>query len=255
MAALLSPIQIQTCQKNFPELTFGLNTIKLDHLNDKILGKEKQFAQDNLSPTEQERFFSFKYRKRQVEWLGGRVAAKKAVTSLLTDNSKGTPNFPALSIDATPQGRPVLHSKHVSSPIDISISHSGNLAVALAVSNGLCGIDIQVITNTVAKVKSRFASKAEEQIIRQLPCCKTYTKEVGLAMLWSAKEAFRKGVVCKPVLGFLEVSLEEVCGNIEQGLIGIFTCSRPGEARQMKAFFTIINTFAAAITYQPLEDL
>jgi len=248
LTKLLSTQQFMTCQKIFTRQIFCLETINLALLRNEISGMEKQFAQDHLSTSEQERFFSFKYPKRQVEWLGGRLAAKRAVSMLLTKTNNSVAAFPDFSVGATQEGRPLLHLKKVHTPIDISISHSGNLAAALAVSHICCGLDIQEITKKILKVKSRFASPAEEQIMYQLPCLKAFSEETGLTMLWSAKEAFRKSIVCKPMLGFLDISLLEVNGTLAQGFIGTFTCRRLTESRRLTAFFTLSNTFAVAIT-------
>lgn len=248
MTEILLPRQIQRCQEVFSDQTLRLQTIDLEQLSEKLLGVENEFAKNHLSPSEQKRFFSFTYRKRQVEWLGGRIAAKKAVTSLLSAKNQIKTKMTDFSIDSTPEGRPLLHSHLVRFPVDISISHSNNRATAMAVANSLCGIDIQEITKTISKVKSRFITTTEEQIIRQVPCLAAYDEETPLALVWSAKEAFRKGFACKPVLGFSELTLTQVSGTIEHGLIGVFQSSRPEVDSPIKAFFTLSVPFAIAIT-------
>ena len=248
MTELLSPQQITNCQKIFSRRSFRLETINLELLTNQISGTEKQFVQDHLSTSEQERFFSFKYLKRQIEWLGGRLAAKQAISKLLTKSGDIGPTFPALSVDANREGRPVLHVNKVRSSIDISISHSDTLAAALAVSHNYCGIDIQKVTKQIIKVKSHFTLPAEEQIIRQLPCLSSYSEETVLTLLWSAKEAFRKSVVNKPVLGFLNIRLQEITGSLRQGFTGTFTCQLPTKTLHLKSFLALSDTFAVAIT-------
>nr|MBF0222775.1 4'-phosphopantetheinyl transferase superfamily protein [Desulfobulbaceae bacterium] len=255
MLEILIPEQLQTCRDIFPNAAFHLKAIDLELLNEHILSAEKRFVHSHLSPSEQERFFSFKYRKRQVEWLGGRVAAKKALRGLLAALNYTTPEMTDLSINSTPEGRPFLQSHLVTLPVDISISHSGNRATALAATKCLCGIDIQEITKTISKVKSRFITPPEEQSIRQLPCLRSFDEETPLALIWSAKEAFRKGVPNKPVLGFSEVTLREVTGTVSQGFLGIFDCNRPGVAGPLKVFFTLSGQFAIAITCTTLTPM
>ena len=105
-------------------------------------------------------------------------------------------------------GRPFLAAATKKEALpDISISHSGDLAAAMAVSRGLCGIDIQKITDRVVKVRNRFCSPNEEHLIQSF--FKTFRAEQSSALtkLWAAKEALRKAAAIDALPGFLELEL------------------------------------------------
>lgn len=245
MTTILSTKHIQTYQTLFPKAIFRLQTIRLDLLDchppdDSLI--------DTLSDHERQRFFSFKYPKRQLEWLGGRLAAKKAAKALLEAEGSPVPALSLLSVESTPTGRPSLRiARPKGREIDLSISHSGSMATALAVCSGTCGIDIQEISPVVIRVKSRFASAEEEAVLRTLPDLINLAEEARLSLLWSAKESFRKAYVCHPLLGFQETILTELKGSVASGLMGYFRCHRAGQPQTIRAFCTFYDSFAVAI--------
>jgi phosphopantetheinyl transferase len=98
---------------------------------------------------------------------------------------------------------------------DISISHSSDLAAAMAVSRGKCGIDIQQTSQKTVKVRERFCTQEEHEMLQGfLPDA---SETVRLTLLWAAKEALRKAADITPVPGFLELQLMEIF-NAPQGL-------------------------------------
>lgn len=111
---------------------------------------------------------TFKSSKRQKEWLGVRLLLKH----LLGSN---------VQIAYKSSGAPFL----INSNKHISISHSGTL-VAIALSNEKVGIDLQIISDKPLKIKSRFLSNAEIQMMgNQLDA-------LSAVKLWCAKEAVYK---------------------------------------------------------------
>ena len=111
---------------------------------------------------------TFKSSKRQKEWLGVRLLLKHVLGSNVQIAYKSS-EAPFL----------INSNKH------ISISHSGTL-VAIALSNEKVGIDLQIISDKPLKIKSRFLSNAEIQMMGGQLDALTAMK------LWCAKEAVYK---------------------------------------------------------------
>lgn len=111
---------------------------------------------------------TFKSSKRQKEWLGVRLLLKHVLGSNVQIAYKSS-------------GEPFL----INSNKHISISHSGTL-VAIALSNEKVGIDLQIISDKPLKIKSRFLSKAEIQMMGG------QFDELTAVKLWCAKEAVYK---------------------------------------------------------------
>jgi 4'-phosphopantetheinyl transferase EntD len=155
---------------------------------------EKQVVAGHLTEKEQELFSKLTSTKRQREWLGGRFAARHAAARL---NSR-----PFIIADK--------NNSEQSLP-DISISHSGSLAAAMAVTNGYCGIDIQQITQKVLKVRERFCSDTEMLILQE---AFSASSEIFLTKLWAAKEALRKASNLASLPGFTELQLTEITDDI-----------------------------------------
>ena len=159
-----------------------------------------------LSPEEQTLFAALTFPKRRREWLGGRLAGKVAVLRL---DALRVP-MAGLSILPAAHGAPLLSCPALPTwrlPV-LSISHSDRYVVALAARTGHCGIDLQRITGQTVRVADRFAEPAELELLRQrLPDLDEVQR---LTLLWTAKEALKKGVLSdRPVL-FLGVSLQAV---------------------------------------------
>jgi 4'-phosphopantetheinyl transferase EntD len=151
--------------------------------------------------------------KRHREWLGGRLAAKYAA-ALLYDASKpniSDKNWQTLAVEADNNGRPFLVTE-IFATADISISHSGSIAAAMAIEVGHCGIDIQQITPKTINVQERFCTKREMQILQAII---PGPPELQLTMLWAAKEAMRKAANRASLPGFLEMELLEISNDPE----------------------------------------
>jgi phosphopantetheinyl transferase len=189
-------------------------------------------AESYLSSKEQQRLGSFSYEKRANEWLGGRIGAKLAAARCMTtSDTGGETNFAwqDLIINSKESGRPYLdldiQDQKTDNIPDISISHSTEMAAAMAVSKGKCGIDIQQASRKTVKVKERFCAPEEFDILQGfLP---DTSETVQLTLLWAAKEALRKAADTTPVPGFLELKFMEIY-TCSQGLwCLIFNCPEP----------------------------
>jgi len=179
---------------------------------------EEKALRGSLSRTEQELLNKFKLAKRRREWLGGRLAAKYAVVGLLELVQPRQYALPwaDYSVLGDEYGRPHISADYkTGDPMpDISISHSGSFAAALAVHKGFGGIDLQEITHKIMKVKDRFCTPGEERILRDsFPVAPANIAGL-LTKLWSAKEALRKVSRRQTLPGFLEMKLVEInCGQ------------------------------------------
>jgi len=172
-----------------------------------------------LTPAEQKHFAGYQLAKRKNEWLGGRIAAKLAAMKLL--EPAGTPRkLSGWEIHADPAGRPFIStgdSARLPGP-DISISHSHNVAAAMAASHGFCGIDIQQLTPRINRVEEKFVTAADQQHMRTLADLDDpFQKTLYQGYLWAAKEAIRKASNRTPLPGFLEMQLAAAAGIASPG--------------------------------------
>lgn len=182
----------------------------------KFDGEAQKKAAHYLSKQEQEYLGRFTSGKRRREWLGGRFAAKYVASEILGQNGKALP-WSCLAVLADVNGRPFLESDKKKDDFpDISISHSGDLAVAMAVNKGLCGIDIQKVTDRVVGVRERFCTPNEEAVARSFFCAAPANNSAALTRLWAAKEALRKVADTASLPGFLELELAGINEGISR---------------------------------------
>lgn len=143
-------------------------------------------AQHILSQREIARLHSFSHAKRRLEWLGGRLAAKRALQRFLSSSSCASAILPAdLVIDNDRHGRPFVRMSCNNPEPCLSISHSGRFAAAMIASKP-CGLDLQEIVPKLQRLQARFAGSNE------LALGKNYEVLSWLGLLWSAKEAVKK---------------------------------------------------------------
>ncbi|HSH12960.1 MAG TPA: 4'-phosphopantetheinyl transferase superfamily protein, partial [Desulfurivibrionaceae bacterium] len=123
-------------------------------------------------------------------------------------------------VESAPDGRPELHRFGVSPDgpkLELSISHSHGLAAALVMAARPCGLDLQKVTDTMLRVRERFCSEAEGELLRGVGMGPEAREEVRLTLLWTAKEALRKGRGGVPLTGFLAMRLVAIELLGEQG--------------------------------------
>lgn len=122
-----------------------------------------------LNADERLQFNMLKGRKR-TEWL----AARQLVHHMSGREVRG-------SFIKDEFGKP--HLEH--SPFNVSISHSGNKAAAIAAPD-VVGIDIQNLVPKIERLAHRFLNKEELDSLRE------ETRILQLHVLWGAKEALYK---------------------------------------------------------------
>ena len=187
-------------QQHFgPEARLQLGAVPLTTLDDCT----PEMVSHYLSADELNRWTELSQRKRRTEWLGGRLAAKWAAAGLLGET---TVDWQGLVIRSEEDGRPYVVTEAQAVAPFISISHSGHLAASLA-ANLPCGLDIQQPGAKIHRVKKRFAAPEEEDILTASQPPESFAETERLTILWAAKEAVRKMVRTRPLLGLLEIRL------------------------------------------------
>ncbi|MBY0481184.1 MAG: 4'-phosphopantetheinyl transferase superfamily protein [Chitinophagaceae bacterium] len=95
------------------------------------------------------------------------------------------PDFPLSQIEIADTRKPFLPEEQY----HFSISHCGDFAAALVSSDKRVGIDIEIITERVHKIKHKYLHPEELLFVNQYPPEK---QTELLTLLWSAKEAMFK---------------------------------------------------------------
>jgi phosphopantetheinyl transferase len=196
-----------------------------------------------LAPQELATYQRFIYQKRQVEWLGGRLAAKQAILRLTgTPPSAGA--MRAWPVRTDEHGRPFIASRPPAG-LGLSISHSHGLALAMTVAKRECGLDIQKISPATIRVREKFCARPEEQIITTLALPDPDNHPAaGLTLLWAAKEALRKARGGHPLTGFTAMALTAAVQPNDQ--CWLFTLRVGREKHLLPTFF--YKDFAIALS-------
>lgn len=110
----------------------GIDIIELDRV-EKMLAKPK-FIDRILTENEQE-LFNKLTKRRQLEFLAGRFAAKEAYSKARGTGIGAEVSFHDIEILPDERGKPVLHSNDHDT-VHLSISHSFSYAVAQVIIEG-----------------------------------------------------------------------------------------------------------------------
>lgn len=197
-------------------------------------------AQHILSKSEWARLCSFSHKKRRLEWLGGRMAAKYALQQFSSLYAPDT--LPAdIVIENDQHGRPLVQAACLTIETHISISHSGRFAAALIASNP-CGLDVQEAVAKLRRLQTRFADSAE------LALYHGYDELSWLAMLWAAKEAIKK---CRyadqaTFMERIRVRAHEGCATEPQG--AVLSCGLQDEEHLVPVRVVLRQGYAMAVS-------
>lgn len=181
----------------------------------------KALAHLILSRKEREHWRTLKnFPKRRREWLLGRAVAKDAVR-LLLQKSSGVQLCPAdVEILPTPSGPPKVEGlwKHqLGSPV-VSISHSSNIAVALATmdEDTRVGIDVETLSRPINGFEDLAFTPREKQLLS--PLDEDARREWHLRF-WCAKEALVKALGQGFANGIHAVGVRKA--EFENGIVGL----------------------------------
>lgn len=141
-------------------------TIALWHITE---SSDELLERLDLDPFVMEQVYRFSSEKRRREYLAVRVMLSEIC---------GSPQ----TIEYLPSGMPYLadHSQQ------ISITHTGEYAAVILHPCHPVGIDIERVSDKVARVKHKFLNKSE------LAFVDSRSEKTHLALMWSAKEALYK---------------------------------------------------------------
>lgn len=172
-------------------------------------GTEERYCTAWLSTEERDRFSHFKLEKRKKEWLAGRICAKIALHEYCSSHCEGLtlPACTKFSIANSATGRPLLIWNSSEPVPDISISHSGSLALAIAAQT-CCGVDIQKTSEALVRVRERFCTGREERLLQAV--VHKDRPFLPLTLLWAAKEAAKKALSITEMPGFLDLVLARI---------------------------------------------
>lgn len=149
-----------------------------------------------LSPRELEIWQTLKSEKRKQEWFAGRIAARKAI-----QRHQKTTVKQQIEILRRESGAPF--SPQFPSAT-ISISHSGEYAVAIAAAVSV-GIDIERIEKRPSSLLRSFFSEKEQSFLTAI----RLQKELHYNLLWTAKEAVSKVIKKGGTLNFKHIEVQE----------------------------------------------
>lgn len=140
-----------------------------------------------LDSHERRYFESLHFERRRISYLLGRFAAKNAVAGLVDET-----DFIKLGIVPGVFNQPVVHQP-TSEVVGVSISHSGDVACALAFPQvHPMAIDIEQIDITkVDAIKAHITPAELDLTEHDRP-----PEEVLCTLIWTAKEALSKSLGC-----------------------------------------------------------
>ncbi len=170
-------------------------------------GNHSELVNTWLNKEEKNQLERYSFEKRRTEWFLGRICAKQSTMDLLERLDIEAIGPLEITIAVSPSGRPYLQLpalKGLERIPDISISHSHDKVIALA-GNCRCGIDVQLLTDTLFKVRDRFCSETELALLNAT----SEDELTQLGLLWVAKEALRKSLESSRPVGFLSLHLNE----------------------------------------------
>ena len=166
-----------------------------------------------LTPTELRTFQAFSVRKRRLDWLAGRLAAKETIRASL--ETGGRDSFRTIEIvpstSTADSGRPRYTVDGHEGPLGLSICHAGDIAAAALACdpNWEIGIDLERVRPREASLESVALSDRERHQLRSLESAERHR---AVTLIWVMKESLLKalGVGLRMPLGQLTVHLERL---------------------------------------------
>jgi phosphopantetheinyl transferase len=156
-----------------------------------------------LDPFIMEKVFSFSSEKRRLEYLAVRVMLNEVCGSKKT-------------IAYLPSGMPYLSDNSA----QISITHTGKYAAIILHPISPVGIDIERITDKVARVRTKFLSEEELSFIDMR------TEKTHLAIMWAAKETLYKIIGVETVNFINDLHLEPFQPYMEGEINATESCTK-----------------------------
>lgn len=145
---------------------------------------------DVLGPAEREIYATFAMGKRKREWLAGRRAAKEAFVSLMEDSSLFLPSVQILKGGS--RAPCILLRDREPDDISLSITHSGEIALAAAASGPVgLGIDTEVIEQRADSFERCAFTPRERGCLK---ACSPDDRGMLSTVMFTRKEAVSKAL-------------------------------------------------------------
>lgn len=167
-----------------------------------------------LAPRERATLARLSVPKRRREWLAGRVAAKELVRR--RHRIAGEDALQRIEIvvqrEGPNRGKPSYRIDESPGPFDLSISHSGDRAVAALASSPQeqIGIDIEQIEARGESFEALALSTAERTLVSRLA---GEDRAVAVTQRWALKEALSKALGAGLRLRFERVTVHIATGG------------------------------------------
>lgn len=146
---------------------------------------------DWLSRAEAELLSRMRFPKRRADWRLGRWAAKRAL-SVCLGLTFDTATAASIEILAAPSGEPEAFVRGTSSPVSISISHRGGVALCTVANAGVAmGCDLEIVEAHSDAFAADYFTVEEQELIAGTA---TGDRALVLSVLWSAKESTLKAL-------------------------------------------------------------
>ena len=94
------------------------------------------------------------------------------------------PDLPLSLVEIAPTKKPFIPGD----PFHFSISHCKNFAAAIVSRTARVGVDVELSADKIFKIKNKFLSLEEQEIISKIQFCNS----IKLTICWSMKEAMFK---------------------------------------------------------------
>ncbi len=175
-----------------------------------------------LSEKEIPRFEGLKTPKRRLEWLAGRIVAKRLIREERFAREGAIVPYGAITILPDDLGAPQVRvAGEASEPLRVSISHSAGVAMAFQSleKNQRPGIDVEQIESRDTSFERDYFSEAELDQVRRAS-----NKDALLTAFWAIKEAYLKGLGIGARIDFRELEVTEEAGR--------WSVTQRGEARE-----------------------
>lgn len=147
----------------------------------------------------------FKFPKRRSDWLGGRLAVK-----LVVAREFGA-ELPSVDVAPNWTRKPFARMNGQFIPADVSISHSGDVAVAALVRGARVGVDIERVEPRSQGFYDMAFSETERQDMVRFGAWDALTKA------WTMKEALSKALGIGLGLTLHDIAVQD----LSQGLLAL----------------------------------
>lgn len=106
----------------------GIDIVDLDHI--KSVCKKQAKIHEYILNSEEVELYKARSKKRQIEFLAGRLAVKEAFSKAMGTGIGKTVNFQNIKVINDEKGKPIIIESPFHGNIFVSISHSKKAAVA-----------------------------------------------------------------------------------------------------------------------------